>query len=105
MSWDNVPDDWNQYYYSCGCHASEGGHSCREGQLENAERPWLEESGYDLEDGQWSKLIDFRVHTCRRNHKDGRIKIGQMYRRSTYRNIDDETGDSWHSHRKKIIKK
>ena len=103
MSWDNVPDDWGQYYYKCGCHASEGGCSCKEGQLEDAERPWLQHSGYDLEDGQWSKLILSSKHTCRRNHKDGKVKIGQVYRRRTYRTIDDETGESWLYRRKRVF--
>tara|TARA_B100000131_G_scaffold176957_1_gene170783 strand:- start:3508 stop:3834 length:327 start_codon:yes stop_codon:yes gene_type:complete len=95
MGWDNVPDDWGQYYYKCGCHASEGGHSCREGQLENAERPWLEHSGYDLEDGTWSKVIALSVHTCRRDHRRGHIKRGDRYRIKTYRCISDEDGSSW----------
>jgi hypothetical protein len=105
MSWDNVPDDWGSYYYSCGCHASEGGHSCKEGQLEDAERPWLEDSGYDLEDGRWTKLVLTRIHTCRRDHRDGSIKRGQRYRRYTYRNIYDEDGTSWLSHRKRAFTK
>ena len=104
MSWDNVPDDWGQYYYKCGCHASEGGHSCRQGQLEDAERPWLEESGYELDDGQWYKLIMIKTHTCRRAHKDGKIKRGQRYRVYTSRSIDDESGEAWLSHRKRVIK-
>ena len=105
MSWNNVPDDWNSYYYSCGCHASEGGCSCKEGQLEDAERPWLEHSGYDLEDGTWSQLIVAKTHTCRRNHRDGKIKVGQVYHRRTWRNIDDESGESWLTHSKVVIRK
>jgi hypothetical protein len=95
MSWDNVPDDWGQYYYKCGCHASEGGHSCREGQIEDAERKWLQDSDYEIEDGTWWKVISFSRHTCRRDHKNGRIKKGDKYRLKTYRCIDDETGESW----------
>jgi hypothetical protein len=102
MSWDNVPDDWGQYYYECGCHASEGGHSCREGQYEDAERKWLQESDYEIEDGTWSKMISFSRHTCRRDHKNGKIKKGDRYRVKTYRRIDDETGESWIS--KKITR-
>ncbi len=103
MGW-NVPDDWGSYYYSCGCHASEGGCSCKEGQLENAERPWLQHSGYDLEDGVWSQLICYKRHTARRNHKDGKIKRGDVYIRKTWRDIDDETGETWLRHRKRIVK-
>ena len=95
MSWDNVPDDWGQYYYKCGCHASEGGHSCREGQIEDAERKWLQDSDYEIEDGTWTKLISVSVHTCRRDHRDGRIKVGDRYRLRTYRSIEDEDGSSW----------
>lgn len=95
MSW-NVPDDWGNYYYSCGCHASEGGCSCPDGLLESAERKWLSESGYEIdEDGTWSKLISSSTHTCRRDHKDGRVIKGQRYRLRVYRNICDEEGHSW----------
>ena len=106
MSYDNVPDDWNSYYYSCGCHASEGGCSCPEGLLENAERPWLSDSGYEIDDGGiWSRLISFSVHTCRRDHKNGRIKRGDRYKLRVYRNISDEDGSSWISKSKIIIRK
>ena len=79
MPW-NVPDDWNQYYYSCGCHASEGGCSCPRA-AEDSERPWLEESGYDYDGYEtWEKLISFSTHTCRRDHSDGKIKKGERYK-------------------------
>ena len=42
MSYYNVPDDWGSYYYSCGCHASEGGCSCPT-SIEDSERPWWRE--------------------------------------------------------------
>jgi hypothetical protein len=99
MAW-NVPDDWGSYYYSCGCHASEGGCSCEEGQLEEAERPWLKDSGYELDDGTWWQTLSVKVHTCRRDHKDGRIKKGDRYRQYTERHISDEDGSSWISKRK-----
>ena len=107
MSW-NVPDDWGMYYYRCEycgarCHASEGGCECPGANMAEAERPWLEDSGYELSDGTWSKTISIKVHTCRRNHKNGRIKVGMSYRRYSYRNIDDESGDSWITHHNKII--
>lgn len=92
----NVPDDWGNYYYSCGCHASEGGCSCPGSQMESAERPWLEESGYELEEDMiWFKLISSKVHTCRRTHQDGRVQAGQRYRVKTYRYIQDDDGSSW----------
>tara|TARA_B100001029_G_C14822609_1_gene318504 strand:- start:125 stop:472 length:348 start_codon:yes stop_codon:yes gene_type:complete len=106
MGYYNVPDDWGQYYYACGCHASEGGCSCPEGLLENADRPWLSDAGYEIdEDGNWSKLISYTVHTCRRDHKGGRIKKGDRYKLRVYRNINDEDGCSWIYKRKTIIKK
>ena len=96
MGYYNVPDDWGQYYYSCGCHASEGGCSCPEGLLENADRPWLNDCGYEIDDGgTWSKMISYSVHTCRRDHKDGRIKKGDRYKLRVYRGISDEDGCSW----------
>ncbi len=106
MSYDNVPDDWNSYWYTCECgqqwHGSEGG--CTSSSCDiNAERKWLYDSGYDYSDGTWSKLIVARKHVCRRNHKNGRIKVGQAYIRYTSRHIDDETGESWLGHRIKRI--
>jgi hypothetical protein len=102
----NVPDDWNSYYYACGCHASEGGCSCAGALLENAERPWLEDSGYELDDGMiWSKLISYSVHTCRRDHEDGKIKRGDRYKIKVHRNIDDEDGASFLYKTKILMKK
>jgi hypothetical protein len=63
---------------------------------ENSERPWLANSGYTLdEDGSWERQISYKQHTCRRDHKDGRVKKGDVYRVSRTRSIDDETGDGW----------
>tara|TARA_Y100000287_G_scaffold179435_1_gene173151 strand:- start:6775 stop:7107 length:333 start_codon:yes stop_codon:yes gene_type:complete len=106
MGYYNVPDDWGQYYYSCGCHASEGGCSCAEGMLENASRPWLDNSGYTIdEDGVWSKLISTKTHTCRRNHTKRRIVRGDRYRLKVYRNISDEDGRSWISKETVLLKR
>jgi len=106
MGYYNVPDDWGMYYYPCGCHASEGGCSCPGGLLEDAERPWLEESGYELEEGMtWNKLISLSVHTCRRDHKDGKIKKGQRYKVKVYRYIEDESGASFLHKQKTLMKK
>ena len=104
MSW-NVPDDWGMYYYACGCHAS-GGCDCPENLMKNAERSWLEDSGYELDDGMtWHKLVSFSVHTCRRDHKDGRIKRGDRYKVTVHRHIDDEDGRSFLNKQKTLIKK
>lgn len=101
----NVPDDWGMYYYSCGCHASEGGCSCSSGMLENAERPWLADAGYEIEEGMvWDKLISFSEHTCRRDHKDGRVKKGQRYKVWVHRSISDEDGTSYLYKKRALIK-
>ena len=94
---NNVPDDWNTYYYDCGCHASSGC-DCDENNPKNSNRPWLANSDYDFsyQDSMWEKVISRSWHTCRKDHKDGRIKKGQKYRKSVWRMIDDETGKSWH---------
>jgi hypothetical protein len=105
MSWDNVPDDWNSYYYSCGCHASEGGCSCPEGLLESAERPWLADSGYELDDSMvWLKDLSFSRHTARRDHVDGKVKRGDRYTLRVYRCIEDEDGSSWIHKRKRVLR-
>jgi hypothetical protein len=64
--------------------------------LENAERPWLADAGYEIDDGgNWSKMISYSVHTCRRDHKSGRVKKGTRYKLKVWRNISDEDGCSW----------
>ena len=108
MSYDNVPDDWGSYYTNCAyCrtryHMSEGGCDCTEGAIAESNRPWLQESGYEFEDGWWVKSLGSKRHTCRRNHKDGTIKVGQIYRKYTHRHICDEDGASSLSHRKRVI--
>jgi hypothetical protein len=44
------------------------------------------------------------VHTCRKSHEDGKVKVGQTYRSSTYRLICDDTGKSALLTTKSIIK-
>jgi hypothetical protein len=101
----NVPDDWGMYYYSCGCHASEGGCSCPGGLLEAAERPWLQDSGYEIEEGgTWSKLLMHTIHTCRHDHKDGRVKKGDRYKLQVSRTISDEDGASRIFKTKRVIR-
>lgn len=99
----NVPDDWDNYYYSCGCHASEGGCSCPQ-PVEESNRPWLEDSGYEYDGyGNWEKCIAVKRYCCRRTHKDGYVKKGDLYKVITYRSISDEDGSSSHSRRRVII--
>jgi hypothetical protein len=94
---NNVPDDWNTYYYSCGCHASSGC-DCNSDDPENSERPWLANTDYTFtyEDGTWAKLISTTFHTCRKDHKDGTIRKGDRYKKSVWRYIEDKSGESWH---------
>ena len=105
MSYYNVPDDWGSYYYSCGCHASEGGCSCPT-SIEDSERPWLEGSGYDWdgEERVWEKVVSCKYHTARKDHKDGRIRKGQSYRVRRIRYVEDESGNSWHYTEKVLMR-
>ena len=69
----NVPDDWNAYYYTCSgcgarCHASEYGCDCGEGNVAESNRPRLADSGYELEDGEWKKLISDKNHIAKIGH-------------------------------------
>jgi len=105
MSWNY----WRRYdgtrYYSCGCHASEGGCSCPENLINDAERPWLADSGYELDDSMiWTKELSFSTHTARRNHADGKVKMGDRYSLRVYRQIDDDCGSSWIQKRKRVLK-
>lgn len=73
---------------------------------ENAERPWLAQSGYTLDDdGNWIRKVSIKQHTCRRDHKNGRIKKGDVYRVTKYRVVNDESGDGWISANKRIIRR
>jgi hypothetical protein len=73
---------------------------------ENSERPWLADSGYTLdEDGTWERQISAKRHTARRDHKDGRVKKGDLYRAVKTRTIDDESGDGWISTHKCVIRR
>jgi hypothetical protein len=108
MAWD-VPDDWHCYYETCGwCrtryHASEGGCDCGGEEAANLTRSWLEDSGYEWDGDDWVKLLRSVVHTCRKSHEDGKVKVGQTYRSSTYRLICDDTGKSALLTTKSIIK-
>ena len=114
----NVPDDWNAYYYTCSgcgarCHASEYGCDCGEGNVAESNRPRLADSGYELEDGEWKKLISDTNHTAKIGHNlkhcgdgfDNRILPGDEYKCITYRCVDDATGEQTHERSKSRIKK
>ena len=73
---------------------------------EDAERSWLSGSGYALdEDGTWYKQISSKRHVCRRDHKDGRVKKGDVYRVVKTRFVEDESGDGWLSVRKRVLRR
>ena len=107
MAWD-VPDDWGCYYTNCGScgtryHMSEGGCDCYKSDPSFSDRPWLEESGYDYQEGQWSKLLSTNTHTARRDHADGQVKKGERYRVQVTRYIDDKTGERNHHTIKRVL--
>ena len=75
-------------------------------RIESSERPWLADSGYSLdEDGTWERRISMKRHLCRRDHKDGRVKKGDIYRVTRTRVIDDESGDGWIRTNKRVLRR
>jgi hypothetical protein len=77
---------------------------------EDAIRTWLGWSGYtfngeDYGSPTWERRVSSTRHTARRDHKDGRVKKGDLYRVTKTRIIDDETGEGWLCVRKKIIRR
>jgi len=73
--------------------------------LERADRPWLADSGYELDDSMvWSKDLSFSRHTARRDHADGKVKMGDRYTLRVYRCIEDDGGSSWLHKRKRVLR-
>lgn len=69
-----------------------------------ANRSWLRYRGYSLDENyRWTRQVSSTRHTARRDHKDGKVKKGQTYRKTTIRCVNDKTGESYHVHRKTII--
>jgi len=106
----NVPDDWNCFWNRCeycgtSYHASEGGCDCDGEGRANAQRPWLESSGYDWEEGTWVREVAARTHTARRDHADGKVKAGETYRVRRRRYVDDESGNSYHVTTKYVLER
>ena len=79
------PDDW-------GCNVSISPHE--------AKRTWLQHKGYDFDGTFWWKILLDKKRTCRRDHKDGTIKKGDVYYVQTIRFIEDETGKTELAHHK-----
>lgn len=76
--------------------------SCRPG-WRDAERPpkcdltyRMQAAGYDYhpDDRLWSRRVSARVRTARKAH--GRIPAGARYLEVTVRQVDADTGASWH---------
>ena len=65
----------------------------------------LSDAGFDFhpEDQWWSKVVEFRVCTARRDHTKRDIKKGDRYSRWTTRFVEDETGHSSHSNVYRIL--
>ena len=115
--WNNVPDD----YYAhralqctfCGkvFHASEGGCGCHENNpnhplnIQASTRGYLVHKGYRRATfGLWEKVISKKIRTARRDHRDGKVKRGQRYLETKTRSIEDETGESYLSVTKRVIR-
>jgi hypothetical protein len=101
-------NDWNRYYNTCSTcrqqwHASEG--SCECGGPVECQRERLRLHGYelDLDTMQWEQTISRKTRVCRKDHTSGRIKRGDTYVETVLRSIDDETGESWHSKRLRLV--
>jgi len=60
---------------------------------------------FDIDDGYWWRKIRSTDHVARRDHKDGRIKKGDRYTKTTWRYVEDETGETWLSHHKAITQR
>lgn len=88
---------WASYDGPCGaddcltCYPSR-----RESPEEVANLSRLQDSGYELTDGEWWKDVGTRTHTARKPHHG--ILPGQRYRVRTWRVVDDRTGKSEHRH-------
>jgi len=79
--------------------------------IEKAGLTGLLVAGYDIdvevETGEIleiCKVVRRSVHTARRDHKDGRVKAGQTYRKITFRYIDPVTRKSSHHHSNCVIR-
>ena len=57
----------------------------------------------DIDDLWWWRKIQCSEHVARRDHKDGKVKKGQRYTRTTTRWVSDETGETWLSHNKRLV--
>ncbi len=102
--------------YSCGGFASWDGpcgatdcNSCFPGGCGDEEVETIRDlsgSGYefDADTGEWSRRVSSGVHVCRRPHRDGRVKVGQTYRKTVVRHVCDETGKQRHERRIMVLR-
>ena len=119
----NVPDDWGNYYISCGrCnrryHLSEGGCGCYEEDLEAlgpcqcGPEQWGWDGEMEPEDERCkacntgppvATYNKTTYHTARKSHKDGKILRGQQYRKDFERGYFPE-GRFYMTIKKVVIK-
>lgn len=61
----------------------------------------LRDVGYDFdpEDNAWHKCVAVKRYTARKAGARHGFEPGTIYRKITYRSIDDESGESSHHHR------
>ena len=91
--YNNVPDDWNRYYYTCSLcgqkyHASEGGCQCASDLICscgscNWKGPDYEEDMHCADCFSGPLVITSETttaHKAKTDHKDGSVKTGEHYR-------------------------
>jgi hypothetical protein len=86
---------WSAYYGPCGATDCP---SCYPGHHEAEPTRDLSVRGYEFEPetGAWWKDVVVSTHVCRRAHRDGKVQVGQTYRKTLRRIIDDATGEQHH---------
>ena len=76
-------------------HTGDCGHGIARAPLSDLSRRMVA-AGYEWEADceAWRKCVSRRIRTARKDHKSGRIKAGQRYVETTYRDVDGDTGRS-----------
>ena len=76
---------------------------CDSEVVAETERPWLEASGYDYDDGDgsWSKVVSTRRVKARKAYPH--IWQGDLYCLQLVRRVNDATGESHHSRTRRPI--
>jgi hypothetical protein len=86
---------WSSYYGPCGAYDCS---SCYPGGGDVEPTRDLSWSGYEFEPEtrEWWKDVSVSTHVCRRPHRDGKVQVGQTYRKRLRRIVNDETGEQRH---------